>query len=449
MPFQGLPGEEQVNRLCHQKRFRDTYGEGSDPKALYIAQPVWTRFSACFPRVAFLLDNLNWIYSVLDVTLVQFRNAYVLHGDAGPEGYRLVAPHIKNIDPFEYFSGYMNEDEQRSCLLHLRWALHRSRGSHFEFLFRECANDILDSAKIDDRKSIVEELMSSELAEVIGSIPIDMDKGIWAVRRQISWREAMIDDALKRVRSALDTPAVVSTPQRYYGPESLPSPTVNGFHDVEYGTDPIPTNGVREHTKRELRFSESPPGRSISPTWSRRGRRHGHRQRSISRDSYASTMHSIITEVPEEPDHFSLSMKVFSHATDEWHDIAAVMDTGCDAGNWISSRYLEEHLRMGGHIEEDPEADVIRVIDFGGKTDIKPRGRVKLLWYGKIVEEGRQAKRSVKSEDWFRVAPPLPTESGEQPFDILLGKDWILEHEVFTFRGLRLFKSKDKKRKGE
>ena len=100
---------------------------------------------------------------------------------------------------------------------------------------------------------------------------------------------------------------------------------------------------------------------------------------------------------------------------------------------------------MGAEIESDPEGEAMQFVDFAGKTEFKPMGKVKLRWYGREIKSGRRGTRTLESEDWFRVAPHLTTEEGEKPFQILLGKDWLHDNEVLTYRGLRLFKSKEKK----
>jgi hypothetical protein len=123
------------------------------------------------------------------------------------------------------------------------------------------------------------------------------------------------------------------------------------------------------------------------------------------------------------------------------------MDTGCEGGNFISSAFMEEHLSLPSEeIEADPEGERMQLVDFAGKTDFKPLGKVKLKWYGRDIKSGgRRGTRTMQSEDYFRVAPHLSTEDGETPFQILLGKEWLHTHEVLTYRGLRLFKSRERK----
>ncbi len=447
MPYQGFPGDEELNRAKHERKFRDGYGENADAKALYIAQPIWTRFAHLFPRIAFLLDSLFEIYNTIDASLATFRTAYVEHGDFGRGSETLPFPRPAASDPFDFFNNYYNEDDERSFLLHLRWALYRSKGKQQEYLFRECAFDLLDCVRSEDRTMIVDELLSASTTDRLKELPfpVQLNIGVWVVRRTVVSRQKMLNDALSRVREALDSkaPKVRKKREEPFRPTAKYDST-----DVEYGTGEL-LNGA---PLRTTRFAESPEssGRSessLSPPESRRGRRDRHQRRSPSRESRLSSAapSSVTTWAPEAPDHYTLSMKVWSASRNDWVEGMATMDTGCEGGSFISSAFLEEELAMGAEIIDDPEGEAMQFVDFGGKTDFKPRGKVRLRWYGRDIKHGRRGKRSVQNEDWFRVAPHLPSDTGSQPFQILLGKDWLHENEVLQYKGLRLFKTREKR----
>ena len=448
MPYQGLPGDEELNRAKHERKFRDGYGDNADAKSLYIAQPIWTRFAPLFPRIAFLLDSLFEIYNTIDTSLAAFRTAYVEHGGFGRGPDTLPFPRPPASDPFDFFNNYYNEDDERSFLLHLRWALYRSKGKEQEYLFRECAFDLLDCVRSEDRTMIVDELLSATTTDRLKELPfpVQLNVGVWVSRKTVVSRQKMLNDALSRVREALNSKAPKVRKKR----EEPPRPRVTyDSTDVEYGTGPL-SNGA---PLRTTRFAEDPESSgsseaSLSPPGSRRGRRHSHQRRSPSRESRLSSLapSSVTTWAPEAPDHYTLSMKVWSASRNDWVEGMATMDTGCEGGSFISSAFLEEELAMGAEIVEDPEGEAMQFVDFGGKTDFKPRGKVRLRWYGRDIKHGRRrGKRSVESEDWFRVAPHLPSDTGSQPFQILLGKDWLHENEVLQYKGLRLFKTREKR----
>ena len=311
---------------------------------------------------------------------------------------------------------------------------------------------------------IVAELLSQETFDVVSTVPVDAQSGFWMTRREIALREKMLDKAFEQISEELRKSELRS---KHPNPVIEYTPTREEFEEfptnaVQYGTDPIiiadssiksnAVNGDGVPKKGQVSFS---PPRAPSPPPLSRGRHpppfehhghHGHRRRSPSRDSvFSHGASSIVTWAPTEPDAFSISMKVFSISLDEWVETIATMDTGCEGCNFISSTFLDEQLQMGADIEVDPEGEAMQLVDFAGKTDFKPLGKVRLKWYGRNIKRGRKGTRTIENTDWFRVAPHLTTEDGETPFQILLGKDWLHDNEVLTYRGLRLFKSKEKK----
>jgi hypothetical protein len=140
-----------------------------------------------------------------------------------------------------------------------------------------------------------------------------------------------------------------------------------------------------------------------------------------------------------------MSIAVWSATKEQWVDSLAVMDTGCEGGNFISSAFLADHLEMIGHMEDNSDEPHVQWVDFQGKTDFKPQGKVKLKWYGREIESGRKARRGEKISSWFHVTPHLDLESGVQPFQILLGQEFLHENQLIQYTGLRLYKSTSKK----
>jgi hypothetical protein len=140
-----------------------------------------------------------------------------------------------------------------------------------------------------------------------------------------------------------------------------------------------------------------------------------------------------------------MSINIWSASKEQWVNGVAVMDTGCEGGNFVSSAFLASHLGMANHVEDESDQHHVQWIDFQGKTDFRPEGKVKLKWYGREIESGRKGRKGQELLSWFRVVPHLDLESGEQPFQILLGQEFLHEHQLVQYRGLRLYKSKAKK----
>lgn len=437
--------DEEVLRAAYLKEFHAYYGEGADAVALYRVQPVWIRFAAAFPRMAFLMDSLWAIYNDIENAIHDFNQLLTTFD---PEGswQKLGMGYDPTPDAFAFFFNMAMEGQERMCLLQLRWALHNSRGGRLDFLLRECARGLRNTAKSDERKLILDELLASDgdAAVAIASCGPGKKEGFWGVRKRIVARERTLCDALDRIQEALDSNVVIQ--QRAQKPvhHDQEEPESNDFA-YQYGNGSIPE---ARSAGRVARFARSPTrSRSRSPLW------HPDQSedfvlpfRSLSRDSVRSSVHpgsSVTTYAPEAPeDRFSVSVRVFSAANDGWVESIANYDTGCDAGNFISSSFVEDHLNMGDAIEEDPDAQSLRVMDIGGNTTFKPRGRIRLSWIGRNLHKGRKGKRSEEFTGWFYVAPRPPADHAAEPFQILLGKEFIDENEVFTYRGFRLFRVK-------
>jgi hypothetical protein len=427
MPYTSALHDETLHRSSSRHNFIGAYGPDANLKALYKAQPgVWQRFAPLYPRVAYLLDSLYWIYSAIDVALLDFKAALVAHDTSDDWDKKVGAPYDVTPDPFAFFLDSKIEASERSCLLHIRWALRRSRGTALASLFRECAHDVLTAARTEERGQIRQELLEKkgEVADALNVDFADLDSGIWNARRRILIREDVIDDALSRIKAALDENDIavpVAEPDNF-------AYETNGQY--EYGGGSIPGTSL---TRRSARFADellSPP-RSVSPNQRLSRGRHGDdRIRSASRDSRRSSIapgSSITTAMPEMPaDPFELSVSVLSTTTNTWKTSLAILDSGCDGGNFISSSFLD-HLEMSHVAEDDSEAASITLMDFSGKTDFKSVGRVRLKWYGREIDKGSgKGKRSIFFTDWFNVAPPLPADGHGEPFEMLLGKDWIV-----------------------
>ena len=417
--------DEALHKASYLKKFIESYGEGANLQALYKAQPVWIRFAPLFPRTAYLIDIQYWIFSAIDVALLDFRTALIAH-DTTHNWDKVGAPYDVSIDPFAFFLDSKTEEAERSCLLHLRWALRRSRGTRLEHLFRECAHDLLIAAKTDERKQIRQELLDKEgeVAEALTSASADLDTGVWNARRRILIREEVVDDALNRIRESLEESPSPLKPSEI---TEIPFPREpNGY---EYGEGSVP---VTDQHRRSARFADQPysPPRSRSPMYrSGRARYEDDRLRSSSRDSRRSSIgvgSSVTTWLPQIPeDPYSLSVGVLSTTSNSYKDCLAVMDTGCDAGNFISSSFLDQ-LEMEHAIEADAELAAMTLLDFGGKSDFRPVGRVKLKWYGREIDLGNKGKRTMHFTGDFFVAPRIVDDRHGEPFQMLLGKEWIV-----------------------
>jgi hypothetical protein len=415
--YLGLPGEEEYARRSYNKHFEELYSNDVNPESLYKAQVgTFARFAKIHPRIAFLLEQLRLIYENLDTSLDMFKLNY---GIASPESsWSQQTVRFKGLDPFGYFGSEGVDYEHRSCLLHLRSALDKWSDGAFGPIFRELAQDILHQARTPDRKSIMEELLSEETALELDRVPISKDAGIWITRRDLAFKEDMLAHSLQRIKNLLDH-----------------HETSNEAW-VKYGQEPV------------ARFAASPvrETRYHSPETNQHRARKSNR--SASRESSASSCappSSISTFAPEEPGLCEKSIAIWSATKGQWVNSVAVMDTGCEGGNFISSTFLADHLDMFSHIQDDLNEHHVQWVDIQGKTDFKPLGKVKLTWYGREIESGRKGRRSEEISSWFRVAPHLDSSSGEQPFQILFGQEFLHEYQLIQFRGLRLYKSKSKK----
>ena len=411
--YHGLPGEEEYARRTYDKHFEELYSNDVNPESLYKAQvSTFARFAKIYPRPAFLLEQLRLIYENLDISLDMFKLNY---GITCPENsWSQHTVRFKSLDAFGYFSSEGVDYEHRSCLLHLRSALDNWNDGAFGSIFRELARNILQQARTPDRKSIMEELLSEETALELDRVPVSKDAGIWVIRRDLALKEDMLAHSLQRIRRSLDH-----------------HETSNEAW-VQYGHDPArPVARFATSPVREVRYH--------SPETNQ------HRARKSNRSVSREFPSSISTFAPEEPGLCEKSIAVWSATKGQWVNGVAVMDTGCEGGNFISSAFLADHLDMFNHIQEDLDEHHVQWVDIQGKTDFKPLGRVKLTWYGREIENGRKGRRSEEISSWFRVAPHLDSSSGEQPFQMLFGQEFLHEHQLIQFRGLRLYKSKSKK----
>lgn len=418
--YHGLPGEEEYARRTYDQRFEELYSKDVNPESLYKAQiSTFARFAKIYPRAAFLLEQLRLIYENLDVSLDMFKLNYTTASPGNSLSQQAVR--FKGLDPFAYFGSEGVDYEHRSCLLHLRSALDKWNEGTFGPIFRETARDILHHARTPDRKAIVEELLSEEIALDLERVPISKEGGIWVVRRELALKEDMLTHSLQRIKTSLD--------HHERSNEAW----------VQYGQEP---------TRPISRSASSPirEDRDYSPP--RNHHRARKSTRSLSRESFASSRappSTVYTWAPEEPGLYKISIAVWSATKEQWVNSLAVMDTGCEGGNFVSSAFLADHLDMVGHVEDESDEHHVQWVDFQGKTDFRPEGKVKLKWYGREIESGRKGRRGQELSSWFRVAPHLDLESGEQPFQILLGQEFLYEHQLIQYRGLRLYKSKAKK----
>ncbi|KAF7512481.1 hypothetical protein GJ744_001416 [Endocarpon pusillum] len=417
--YHGLPGEESYARRAFDKHFEELYSNDVNAESLYKAQThTFARFAKVHPRVAFLLDQLLFIYDDLDTILDMFKLNYRIACPENSLSQQTVR--FKGLDPFGYFSTEGIDYEHRSCLLHLRSALDQWNEGIFGPIFRETARDVLHHARTADRSTIMDELLSEDTALELDRVPVSKDRGIWVVRRDLASKENMLSHSLQRIKNSLDNHEISNEAW------------------VQYG---------REPARPLARFATSPAReeRHYSPERSQHRARKGNR--SMSRESSASSRappSTIYTWAPEEPGLYKMSIAVWSATKEQWVDSMAVMDTGCEGGNFVSSAFLTDHLDMVTHIEDGSDEHHVQWVDFQGKTDFKPTGKVKLRWYGRVIESGRKGRRGQEMSSWFRVAPHLDLESGVQPFQVLLGQEFLHENQLIQYTGLRLYKSKPK-----
>jgi hypothetical protein len=441
MSFTGLPLDEELSRAAYLKEFYESYGEGANAKALYEVQPMlWTRFAAAYPRQAFLIDSLWRIYSDIYSAILDFAKVLTR---VDPEGdwQKIGAGFTPCPDGFAFFSNPEVEEEEHVSLLQLSWALNNSRHGRLDYLLRECARDLLAAAKSEDRALIIRELLDSEgsTADALRACQLRRNVGFWAARKSIVSRDRILSDSLGRFEKALE---VVNEPkQRRLTYVADPDETTVHDVDFEYGNGSV----IEQRTAGRAHFADSPT-RSRSPPPAHRRNEFSVPYRSQSRDSVRSSIHpgsSVTTWAPEVPESkFSVSVRVLSASSQDWVESLADYDTACDAGNFVSSSFVEDHLDMTDAIEVDPDAESTRIVDIGGNTTFRPRGRIKLTWVGRNLHKGRKGKRSETFTGWFYVAPRPPMGQTVEPFQILLGKDFIDENEIFTYRGFRLFRLK-------
>ena len=50
-----------------------------------------------------------------------------------------------------------------------------------------------------------------------------------------------------------------------------------------------------------------------------------------------------------------MSIAVWSATKEQWVNSLAVMDTGCEGGNFISSAFLADHLDMATLVEDESD----------------------------------------------------------------------------------------------
>jgi hypothetical protein len=197
MNFQGLPGDQDMVRRTFQKKFEDTYGKNANAKELYIAGSwVFLRFARLFARPAYLLGHLQTFYTGLETTLDMFVAEYC-KGKTSTNG--MAPPYFE--DPFRYFNaGY----DYACFLLHLRAAL-RANSRSAEPLAYELAQDVLDILDNEDRRTIVSELLSADLAtELDKRVGQTSEHGFWQVRKTIARNEMIFSKNAQYLRDRLE-----------------------------------------------------------------------------------------------------------------------------------------------------------------------------------------------------------------------------------------------------
>jgi hypothetical protein len=197
MKFQGLPRDQEMVRRTFQKEFEEYFGKNANVKSIYLAAPAqFLRFARLFPRPAYLLGHLQAFYRRLGTTLDVFVAEYY---SGGISDHRAESKCLQ--DPFGYFiEGY----DYASVLLYLRNALHvdDSSAKPLEYDIGQEFLDILDDP---DRRAIVDELLSADLAtELDKRVFHTCEHGFWAVRKAIAHKEAVFSSHARYIRDRLE-----------------------------------------------------------------------------------------------------------------------------------------------------------------------------------------------------------------------------------------------------
>jgi hypothetical protein len=195
--FQGLPRDQEMVRRTFQKEFEEYFGKNANAKSIYLAAPAqFPRFARLFPRPAYLLGHLQAFYRSLGTTLDVFVAEYY---SGGISGHRAEPKCFQ--DPFSYFiEGY----DYASVLLYLRNAL-RADDSSTKPLEYDIGQEFLDILDHPDRRAIVDELLSADLAtELDKRVFHTCEHGFWVVRKAIAHKEAVFSSHARYVRKRLE-----------------------------------------------------------------------------------------------------------------------------------------------------------------------------------------------------------------------------------------------------
>ena len=145
---------------------------------------------------AYLLGHLQAFYTNLEMTLDMFVAEYC-KGKSSANG--VGPPYFE--DPFRYFNaGY----DYPCFLLHLRAAL-RANDRSAEPLVYEIAQDVLDVLDNEDRRAIVDELLSADMAtELEKRVGHTSEHGFWQVRKAIARTETIFSRNAQYLRDRLE-----------------------------------------------------------------------------------------------------------------------------------------------------------------------------------------------------------------------------------------------------
>jgi hypothetical protein len=194
--FQGLPRDQDMVRRTFQKEFGESFGKNVNAKSIYLAAPAqFPRFARLFPRPAYLLGHLQAFYRNIGTTLDVFVAEYY---EGGIFGHRAELEYFQ--DPFSYFiEGY----DYVSVLLHLRNALRVDDRSPKPLEY-DIGQEFLDILDNPDRRAIVDELLSADLAtELDKRVFHTCEHGFWVVRKAIARKEAIFSRHARYIRDRL------------------------------------------------------------------------------------------------------------------------------------------------------------------------------------------------------------------------------------------------------
>lgn len=207
MSLRILPGDKEIFHRRYTDKFNSWYGEGIDAKQIYICcGSNFVKFHAVFPEQAWLVERLCRIYKHIDISLDVFQAAFVEDGGRDPDKVATVqlSKKYKDSDPFTYFQDNELDQWHRRIYVELITALKLYKGDGLNANFyREKARSVLQVACEQQRKELVDELISQETYDTLSAIHVSASTNIYTVRSAIMMKEELFAADMVRIRDAL------------------------------------------------------------------------------------------------------------------------------------------------------------------------------------------------------------------------------------------------------